>query len=596
MARASRFVAIVGHKPFVDREDGVAMLLRSLGAEVRTIDLWDDPDTLFGAESDGVRALVVDAGSRPDVASLALRSLRKEPRLQGVGTLLAVTHDQVGRLDPANGFDDFVLTPIVPAELYARVRALEWRKAEFTSEERTKIGDIVIDRAAHEVTLFGALIALTSEGVCAALPPLGTARARGVPCRAPREGVGIALRGRASHGRHSRATNSREARLFARSGDDARSWLQAGRSGHGFRSTEDGKAQPARVGGSRVKGPIIAVSIGCPAGVGPEISVVSAAKARAVAPLLVGDPAVLERAMQLVGIDVSKLVVIDEASELRRLPVGTIAVHGGSRRMKSVPSAGKPSREAGASQLSWIDTALDLTRTGVADAMATAPVSKSVIAHSGAKGAETFRGHTEHLADRLGSKEVVMAFWSKSLVTSLVTTHLPLSRVPRAITAVSVSRALFWLTDLVDALGSSSPRIVVAALNPHAGEDGLLGGDEGRAIVPGIELARARLAKNGIDARIVGPMGAETAYRRATAGDFDGVVAMYHDQATIPMKLVAFGDAVNVTLGLSIVRTSVDHGTAYDIAGKGVADASAMRAALELASRIAAARRARAKS
>ena len=123
----------------------------------------------------------------------------------------------------------------------------------------------------------------------------------------------------------------------------------------------------------------------------------------------------------------------------------------------------------------------------------------------------------------------------------------------------------------------------MASLNPHAGESELLGGEEARAIAPGIAAAKKRLGRR---AQITGPIGAETAYRKTLAGVFDGVVAMYHDQATIPMKVVAFGDAVNVTMGLSIVRTSVDHGTAYDIAWKGEADASGMRAALELAARI----------
>ena len=163
MPRPERFVAIAGHTSELEREDGAAALLRSMGAEVRTLDLWDEAHTLFVQDDDIVRALVVEAGARPDVATLALRSLRKEPRLTGVGALLAVTHDQVGRLDPSSGFDDFVLTPIVPTELYARIRAIEWRKAEFSGEERVKIGDIVIDRAAHEVTLFGAVIALTAK-------------------------------------------------------------------------------------------------------------------------------------------------------------------------------------------------------------------------------------------------------------------------------------------------------------------------------------------------------------------------------------------------------------------------------------------------
>lgn len=163
MGRPPRFVAVAGHAADLEREGAAATLLRALGAEVRTIDLWDDADALFASEDDEARVLVVEAGARPDVATLALRSLRREGRLAGVGALLAVTHDQVGRLDPSSGFDDFVLTPIVPAELYARIRAIEWRKAEFSSEERVKIGDIVIDRAAHEVSLFGAVIALTAK-------------------------------------------------------------------------------------------------------------------------------------------------------------------------------------------------------------------------------------------------------------------------------------------------------------------------------------------------------------------------------------------------------------------------------------------------
>jgi DNA-binding response OmpR family regulator len=163
VGRPERFVAIAGHLSELEREDGAAAILRTMGAQVRTLDLWDEAHTLFSRDDDVVRALVVEAGARPDVATLALRSLRKEPRLSGVGALLAVTHDQVGRLDPSSGFDDFVLTPIMPTEIYARIRAIEWRKAEFSSEERVKIGDIVIDRAAHEVTLFGALIGLTAK-------------------------------------------------------------------------------------------------------------------------------------------------------------------------------------------------------------------------------------------------------------------------------------------------------------------------------------------------------------------------------------------------------------------------------------------------
>jgi 4-hydroxy-L-threonine phosphate dehydrogenase PdxA len=218
------------------------------------------------------------------------------------------------------------------------------------------------------------------------------------------------------------------------------------------------------------------------------------------------------------------------------------------------------------------------------------PVSKAAIAHSGARGAATFRGHTEWLRDRDGARHAVMCFAAPRLVTSLVTTHLPLARVPRALTPEGVRDASVELVRLRTLLGKRRPRVAVASLNHHAGESELLGREEATAIVPGIALARSSLGRS---ARLIGPVGAETAYRLALAGDYDGVVAMYHDQATIPMKLVAFGDAVNVTMGLSIVRTSVDHGTAYDIAWTGTADPGGMTAAMALAHRLAGHTRAR---
>jgi 4-hydroxythreonine-4-phosphate dehydrogenase len=176
-----------------------------------------------------------------------------------------------------------------------------------------------------------------------------------------------------------------------------------------------------------------------------------------------------------------------------------------------------------------------------------------------------------------------MAFWSPRLVTSLVTTHLPLARVPRAITPAAVARAAYWLAWLLARLMKTPPRVAVASLNPHAGEGGLLGSEETRTIAPGIARARQRLRAMRVDATLEGPVPAETAFRLAVGGRWDGVVAMYHDQATIPMKLVEFGEAVNVSLGLPIVRTSVDHGTAYDRAASWTADTSGMKQALALA-------------
>jgi 4-hydroxythreonine-4-phosphate dehydrogenase len=178
-----------------------------------------------------------------------------------------------------------------------------------------------------------------------------------------------------------------------------------------------------------------------------------------------------------------------------------------------------------------------------------------------------------------------MCFSCDQLSTSLVTTHIPVSRVPRAVSKVLVARATLELVDLLLRGGKKNPRIAVASLNPHAGESKLLGGEELSAIVPGIERAREVAGRR---ATILGPIGAETAYRKGANGGFDGVVAMYHDQATIPMKLLDFGGSVNITQGLSVVRTSVDHGTAYDIAGRGIADARGMREAMIVASRLAA--------
>ena len=183
-----------------------------------------------------------------------------------------------------------------------------------------------------------------------------------------------------------------------------------------------------------------------------------------------------------------------------------------------------------------------------------------------------------------------MAFWSPRLSTSLATTHLPIARVPRAITPQAVARAAYWLATLLVKLGKPRARVAVAGLNPHAGESGLLGTEETTRITPGIALARARLARDRSRATLAGPVPAESAFRLAVAGAFDGVAAMYHDQATIAMKLAGFGEAVNVSLGLPIVRTSVDHGTAYDRAGKGTADARGMIEAMKLAVRLAARR------
>lgn len=161
-----RFIAVVGHGPLLEREDGAASCLRQLGSDVRAVDLWEDPASLFReGESDGekVRTVIIEALDRPDLAAAALRALRREPRLESTPALLAVVSGQVARVDPAAGFDDFVLAPYVPAELYMRIRYLEWRRSEFTNDERLKIGGLVIDRSAREVHVDGRPITLTAK-------------------------------------------------------------------------------------------------------------------------------------------------------------------------------------------------------------------------------------------------------------------------------------------------------------------------------------------------------------------------------------------------------------------------------------------------
>ncbi len=331
----------------------------------------------------------------------------------------------------------------------------------------------------------------------------------------------------------------------------------------------------------------LALSIGCPCGIGPEVSAEAAvAASRSQRVLLVGAMDAVERAARAKKIDGARFIRVSTASEAWALPARLVGVWNplGDRFRSGKP--GHPTPRDGAAQLAWIDAACDLASRGEADAMVTGPVSKEVIASSGVPTAARFLGHTEHLQRRLRAREVVMAFWCDRFTTSLVTTHIPLSKVPRAITPKAVATATYWTARFALSLRgkSGAPRIAVCALNPHAGEGGLLGHDETRAITPGIALARERLA----DARVTidGPLGAETAFRRAKDGHYDGVVAMYHDQATIPMKLVGFGESVNVSLALPIIRTSVDHGTAYDIAGKGIADARGMREAIALAARM----------
>jgi 4-hydroxythreonine-4-phosphate dehydrogenase len=239
--------------------------------------------------------------------------------------------------------------------------------------------------------------------------------------------------------------------------------------------------------------------------------------------------------------------------------------------------AGQLSAEAGRAAYDTIVRAVDAAKAGDVDAIATAPVNKEAFRLAGLPWA----GHTDLLAHLTGAPHVAMMFHSDALRVVLATVHVPLADVPRTLTQASLERTIALTARSLPLFDKAAPRIAVAGLNPHAGEHGLFGREELEVIVPAIEACRGR----GVD--VQGPFPADTVFVRARRGEFDVVVACYHDQGLIPVKLLAFGQAVNVTLGLPIIRTSVDHGTAFDIAGKGIADPQSMIAAVLLAARLA---------
>ena len=247
---------------------------------------------------------------------------------------------------------------------------------------------------------------------------------------------------------------------------------------------------------------------------------------------------------------------------------------------------GQDSAAGGRAAYDTLVRAVEAARQGEVDAIATAPLSKRAFALAGLP----WKGHTDLLAHLCGVDHVRMLFYAaphgdrRALCVTLATVHVPLAEVPRLLTTAEVARTLRMTAQWLAGLGVAAPRVALAGLNPHAGEAGVLGTEEDTALRPAVAAARAQ----GVEAS--GPFPADTIFVRAMRGEFDAVVACYHDQGLIPVKLLAFGDAVNVTIGLPIIRTSVDHGTAFDIAGRGVADHGSLVAAIQLAARLAGAR------
>ncbi len=324
-------------------------------------------------------------------------------------------------------------------------------------------------------------------------------------------------------------------------------------------------------------GPLpVAISMGDPSGIGAEVvaaALASPAMLRAIRPMIYGDEGVFRRACKAMG-------VVDR---LPRLELGDdLPASGGLIEISRLAAAdrkpGKPSLAGALAQADYLEAAIDAVRTGAAAALCTAPITKAALHHAGLP----FPGHTELLADRLDVSRVVMMLAGPVLRVVLATTHMALSEVPGRLSVDGIAEVLsITHSALRRDFGIRRPRIAVCGLNPHAGEGGLFGDEEQRIIAPAIALAAGR----GI--RAEGPCPADALFPRAARGGWDAVLAMYHDQGLIPLKTVHLETAVNVTLGLPIVRTSPDHGVAYDIAGKGKADPTSMIHALRLAAQLA---------
>jgi len=328
----------------------------------------------------------------------------------------------------------------------------------------------------------------------------------------------------------------------------------------------------------------LVITMGDPTGVGPEIIVRAICEDAFVGlarPLLVaGDLAVLQRAVGTCGCTVRSLSDSSLPLATHDLVIGEhrVPVRALSQLDLSRQQFGLPESSSGRAMADYIEWACDACVAGDVAGMVTAPINKEVLRAAGV----AFPGHTELLAERCEVDEVVMMLAGKRLRVCLVTTHCALREVPERLSAERILATLrIVASSLQRQFGIEKPRLAVLALNPHAGEGGLFGDEETRHIAPAIAAAR----EEGV--LVSGPHSADTLFWFAAQGEYDAVICMYHDQGLIPLKLLHFDDGVNVTLGLPIVRTSVDHGTAYDLAGTGKASPLSLIAAVRMADEMA---------
>lgn len=318
--------------------------------------------------------------------------------------------------------------------------------------------------------------------------------------------------------------------------------------------------------------------MGDPAGIGPEViaKALSGSRLRNVCrSIVIGSLPVMERAIKALGLKLNVLRVDGHGTQAPRR--GTVAVLDPLEPPLGRFKPGTAGVETGAASVAFIKKAVELAQIGCIDGMVTAPINKEAINMAGCR----YPGHTELLADLTHASESGMMIVGGPLRIMFVTTHVAIRELSSLLTQEKIEKAIrLAQLALTTLFGIKRPRIGVAALNPHAGEHGLFGDEEARVILPAARAAQ----KEGILAS--DPLPADTLFGKAAKGSFDGVVALYHDQGLIPLKLVAFGTCVNLTVGLPIIRTSVDHGTAFDIVGKGIADPGSLIEAVKLAARI----------
>ena len=327
------------------------------------------------------------------------------------------------------------------------------------------------------------------------------------------------------------------------------------------------------------KRPLLGITMGDPAGIGPEViakALAGRALHRLCRPIVIGSFPVMQQAVKNLKLKLN--VIRMEGHEPVSPRPNHIAMldpldHPLGRFTRGIAAA-----ETGAASVRFIKKAVELAQLGCIDGIVTAPINKEAINMAGCH----FPGHTELLADLTKTQESGMMIIGGPLRIMFVTTHVAIKDLPLLLTQAKIEKAIRLAhLALRDLFGIKKPRVGVAALNPHAGEHGLFGDEEALVILPAARASQSQ----GI--RASDPLPADTLFGKAARGEYDTVVALYHDQGLIPLKLVAFGTCVNLTVGLPIIRTSVDHGTAFDIVGKGIADPGSLIEAIKLASRLA---------